>query len=430
MPLPRRLRRNTHPRHTNPQSDQCADVMTLRDIAGVCDCAARGVDFNMEGVQYTAFNGTKLTRLTLTSLAVLVDSDHDQLLLVPLVLRLGGNIGQVDSAGRTLLHLAGTRKVARHLIGQGVPVNDDMQAPLLAAFAKPPGTGTFDDGMVLGLGDAKGNEPAILTCVRHSTAVTHPFVESKILPPAHWKATLPAYLVAAMKDIGVSDTKHRRREQHFVQMLQDALGAQRYGDVGRLIAANADIVYPAIRHPLNASFSASHELRLALIEHDIVRALRLLASGAEPDVGRFQFEVQVGGQTRTFGELSPLGLAVLLECDAIAHENPIFIDEMDDAIMSLPVSKRSSRFPLLSVFEGFTDFSGVHGAKGATLMHLAFEPAVASWLLDHGAPYDVPNDGGRLPADVLPDVVVPLIGQFHLSRHLPQATESGRGKRL
>lgn len=430
MPLPRRLRRNTHPRHTNPQSDQCADVMTLRDIAGVCDCAARGVDFNMEGVQYTSFDGTRFNRLTLTSLAVLIDSDHDQLLLVPLVLRLGGNIAQVDSAGRTLLHLAGTRKVARYLIGQGVPVNDEMQAPLLAAFDKPPGTGTFDDGVILGLGDSKGNEPAILACVRHATAATHPFAESKILPKAHWKATLPAYLVAAMKDMGVSDTKHRCREERFVKMLQDALEEQRYGDVGQLIAANADLVDAHTRHPFNARFSASHELRLALIEHDIVRAWRLLAFGAEPDVGRFQFEVQWGGRTRTFGELSPLGLAVLLECDAIANENPIFVDQMDDALLSLPVSKRSSRFPLLALFDGFTDFSGVHGAKGSTLMHLAFEPAVARWLLDHGAPYDVPNDEGRLPADVLPGAVAPLIGQFHLSRHLPKAMGQGREKRL
>lgn len=61
-------------------------------------------DPSRETASYTLVDGTRFDRLTATSLAVLVDSEHDGLLMLPLMLNLGGDIQQIDSLGRTLLH--------------------------------------------------------------------------------------------------------------------------------------------------------------------------------------------------------------------------------------------------------------------------------------------------------------------------------------
>jgi hypothetical protein len=53
------------------------------------------------------------------SLATLVDSQAHALQMLPLVIDYGGDIAQLDSSGRTLLHFAGDIGVARWLLEHG-----------------------------------------------------------------------------------------------------------------------------------------------------------------------------------------------------------------------------------------------------------------------------------------------------------------------
>jgi len=103
------------------------------DLPGARLNLALGGEPNREALKLPGIAG----RLSATAIAVRSDSDRDELLFLPWMLDRGGNIGEVDSRGRTLLHHAQTRTVALHLLERGVPVANGMRDALLDAFRAP-----------------------------------------------------------------------------------------------------------------------------------------------------------------------------------------------------------------------------------------------------------------------------------------------------
>jgi hypothetical protein len=55
-------------------------------------------------------------------------------------------------------------------------------------------------------------------------------------------------------------------------------------------------------------------------------------------------------------------------------------------------------------------------------MHFAREPDVARWLIENGAPCDVPDNEGKLPGDVLPPGVATIVTASLLGSTLSAAS--------
>ena len=86
---------------------------------------------------------------------------------------------------------------------------------------------------------------------------------------------------------------------------------------------------------------------------------------------------------------------------------------------------------LTPLFEGFGDFKGPHGEGGETLLHLAIDPWVCTWLLARGLSPDEVDANGQTPDETLPAASKSVITQWRLDQLLPPASGDGRGtKRL
>jgi len=384
-----------------PRGPDWWEIIMSRDIVRFRRAVKRRAALVTEGLTYQPARGPLIRNLTPAALATLADADFDGLLMLPLVLYLGGDIGQIDSEGRTLLHLARTRRVARYLIEEGVPVADGMRDALVKAFNEPPGRGTFAKGTVLGTQDAKGNEPAILAAVRRATAAGHARPESVLISENKWPLAVHESVYNGMLGIGYNAPYEVRKERD------------------PFVKANR----PALRAELSATFALSD----AVEGRDGPKLRACLALGADPNHGQFTREVPGGGWVRYMKGLSALAAAVMDDCGYIEEVRDDFDD--DDPARDRPVPEREL---LLPHFARFVDFSGVHGPGGITLMHLAREAQVARWLVDHGAPCDVPDSRGQLPWEVLPPGVAATVNRKHLESNLPKATrvEARTARRL
>ncbi|MGY3231209.1 hypothetical protein ACVWWJ_002693 [Luteibacter sp. HA06] len=384
-----------------PRGPAWWEIIMSRDIVRFRRAVKRRAALVTEGHTYKPAKGPLIRNLTPAALATLADADFDGLLMLPLALYLGGDIGQIDSEGRTLLHLARTRRVARYLIEEGVPVADGMRDALIKAFNEPPGKGTFARGTVLGMQDAKGNEPAILAAVRRGTAARHATPESVLIPKNKWQSAVHESVYNGMLGIGYNERYEVRKER--------------------------DPFVKANRPELRAELSATFALSDAVEGRDGPRLRACLALGADPSHGQFIREVPGGRWVCYMKGLSALAAAAMDDCRYIDHVRDDC--DGDDPARDRPVPEREL---LLPHFARFVDFSGVHGPDGMTLMHLAREAQVAQWLVDHGAPCDVPDSRGKLPWEVLPPEVAATVNRKHLESNLPKATrvEARTARRL
>lgn len=386
----------------NKTTTDCAPLIADRNIAGLRLAAYAGADFSNECFQYTCADGTTFTDLTALSLAVLVDDDNDAVLMLPLVLYLGGNIQQVDSKGRTLLHLARTRRMARYLLAHGVPVAPNMRKKLVAAFRKTAGTGTFDDTAGLGLKDRVGAEPDILRAVRQGTAGLYARKEVRAIPKGRWKTVLTESLYNGLLGVGFNEPDHVREARDPCTSLES--------------------------HGLVAELSPSNEIGPAILEGNLRQVRALLKLGARTDCAVFTYETTREGRPFLYTGVTPVGLAVLSNADAIEDNARLPPDGPGATQKAAP----GDGLDVLPLFEGYTDFSGVHADGGQTLMHLALEPVIARWLVERGAPCGMPDANGLPPADVLPVASAAVVLRAALGGKLaPGATPSAaRQKRL
>lgn len=342
-----------------------------RDVRRVWNQLALGGDPNIEcGIDET-YDGEDLYGLTVTSLAALVDSAHDGLLTLPLLLSSRADIGQVDSRGRTLLHFARSRPVARYLVENGVPLPDGMRQPLLDALLQPPGKVLFDDDVELAYRDGNGAEPPFLRSLRRSSHEFFPLPEPPILPQPVWQASLSEDRFCGLLEAGYLTPDHER--------------------------ASTDVLYGAGRPPLTAKFSAAVEIERALLDGDNGRVTSCVAHGALDGIGRFR---HVWHEDRAdeemFEQLTAAGLATLLDSEAGGPD-----------LIKLCVSEAT--------------LNSVHGGGGASLLHLARAPAVARWLLEAGVSTSLADDHGATAEELLPPEVRVVVTQWRLTRELPAA---------
>lgn len=364
-----------------------------RDIVRFRRAIKRPTALVTEGFDYQVGQRPILRNLTPAALATLADADCDGLLMLPLVLYLGGDIAQIDSEGRSLLHFACTRRVARYLIEEGVPVAHGMRKSLIDAFKAPPGTGTFAKGTRLGTQDRRGREPAILDAVRRGTAARHATPESVVIPKTRWKSTVNEHVYNGMLGLGYNE--------------------------GYAVRAARDPQAKDKRPTLRAKLSANFALGDALHACDGPKLRALLAAGADPSRCQFTREVPSDGHVHYIKGLSALAVAVLTDCARIEDERGTLED--DDPARSKPVREREL---LVSHLARVGNLSGVHGSGGVSLMHLAREGQVAQWLIDHGAPCNVLDAKGKLPRDILPADVAAIVDRHLLESELAAATKA------
>jgi hypothetical protein len=84
-------------------------------------------------------------------------------LFLPLLHNRDGDINQVDSRGRTLVHFAWHELLVRYLLEHGAPVPEGLRAPLLDALANPVGSKVFRANARPGYVDVDGRPvPAVM----------------------------------------------------------------------------------------------------------------------------------------------------------------------------------------------------------------------------------------------------------------------------
>jgi hypothetical protein len=369
-------------------------------------------DPSRETASHTLDDGTRFDRLTATSLAALIDGEHDGLLMLPLMLNLGGDIQQIDSLGRTLLHFARTRRVARYLIEHGVPVAPGMRETLLDAFTRPQGEKTFGAGTALGLPDRNGDEPWVFRAVRKRTARSWNLMEGPAIPKRCWRQVLDGDQFNALIGAGFNEPEHTREGR-------DALYVRRPSG-------------SETRPPLIAEMSANLALHGAVDESSHRRVALLLGLGAMATAPGRKAVMVMGSRMPTWVAGTALARAVVgacedIECEAILDEGkpPRARKAREGADGDLPVVARA-----LSAFAGLPGMDGVHAAGGRTLMHLAYMPEVAQWLIKQGVRVDVPDKQGRLPEEVVPPESAAVILEARLQTALPKAKAVGRHRRL
>lgn len=379
MPKPHHtLSQTTSVPFETAETDALRHAIERRDIAGAETCLADGAHTDLECLSFIPeIHNDDVDGLTATSFAALADCSRGELLFLPLMLNRGGNIHQVDSRGRTLLHFAWHEVVARYLLEHGAPVPDGLRAPLLEALDLPAGEAlALPDGN-RGYLDADGHPVPL---VRVLCGEDYPWFERTRRPvPAELASDLVSpSLASAMADAGYTCWPGHHAGAGGVQDTP----------------------------PLLARFDASVEIEHALRERDTRRVDRLLKLGAMEGSNWFSFEADVDDVESELFEVDALGLTVLMDC-------------------------RFGEVLLTPLFEGFADFEGPHGEGDETLLHLAVDPWVCKWLLARGLSPDEVDANGSTPAETLPSACKAVIDQWQLDRALPAATGEGRGsKRL
>lgn len=311
----------------------------LQDIARQIDL---GADLHIECGDYDAGDGREWTNLTAMSLAVVIDSDGHQLLLTPLLLAHGGDVRQVDSKGRTLLSFAWQGPVASYLHEQGA-----LQEPWVV--------------------DA-------LAAMEDADAVFDLAIDEPLVPDAERNTLLPDWFVEELVAVGFSVTEDVRTSPTIPR-----------------------------RHPLVARFSAARVLASAVYARDAGRINRLIELGGHTVDVRDDYDVERGGETYFFRDLTVLGLAVLVDGEAGGDDG---FGEPEGEPCAVP--------PFAQVM----DFSGAHDMHGNTLLHMAKSPRMVEWLLRFGLSLDVLNDDGQSPLDVATPATRSVMEQWVLEQHL------------
>jgi len=333
------------------------------DLPGARLNLALGAEANREALKLAGIAGN----LSATAIAVRSDSERDELLFLPWLLDRGGNIAEVDSRGRTLLHHAGTRTVALCLLERGVPVANNMRDALLAAFRAPIGTGTFDRDIVLAAPTVAMREPTVFGAVRQKTARQYCAPPPKWAPRSSWQDILPVDVFEAMVGAGL-------------------------GEPASIASA---------RDPFFGAFGATGPADIRLNT-----AGRLLDAMRRGDTNHVRALLDVGADD---GRRTMPGIDVMetgLDDYANSQTAVALAAEFDSFFGTSSNRSRSDLFAsdgkggalhLLPLFENIADFSGVHGPEGQTLLHLRLAPVVVDWLVERGAPYDVADDDGNVP---------------------------------
>ncbi|MDF4024651.1 hypothetical protein P3W24_06730 [Luteibacter sp. PPL201] len=347
-----------------------------RDVRRIRNQLALDGDPNLEcGIDET-YDGEDLYGLTVTSLAALVDSSRDGLLTLPLLLSSRADIGQVDSRGRTLLHFARSRPVARYLVENGVPLPDGMRQPLLDALSRPPGKVLFDDDVELAYRDGNGVEPPFLRSLRRSSHESFPLPEPPILPQPVWQTALSEDQFHRLLETGYLTPDHER--------------------------APTDFLYRPGRPPLTAQFSPAVEIELALLDRDAGRVTSCVEHGALDGIGRFRhvWHGDHAGEVM-FEQLTAAGLATLIDSEAGKPE-----------MVKLCVTDAT--------------LNDAHDAGGASLLHLARDPEVARWLLETGVCTSLTDDRGATAEESLPPGARAVVTHWRLTRAVPAAQNPSR----
>ena len=340
-------------------------AMQYRNLAHAAMCLADRADPALECLSYTPdIHDDGVVGLTPTSMAALVDSTRGELLFLPLVLSRGGDINQVDSRGRTLLHFAWHDIVARYLLEHGAPVPEDLRARLLDALDKPPRAKVFRANGRPGYLDVDRNPIPLVMALRGKN---YPWFERCLRP-------VPDELVPDVVSPGV------------------------VADMAALGYGHVDTVQPRSvpgTPPLVARFDATVEIVHALRERDTTRVHGLLKLGAM-ESGRFfscgknpedPYEDWLGADA--------LGLAAILD-------------------------SRVGDVHLMPLFEGFADFHASHSDVGENLLHLADSPWVCTWLLARGLSPDATDDDDELPDEKLSPEACAVIERWRLNWSLPE----------
>jgi len=350
-----------------------------------------------------AYERLRGERMSATAMAAWADSRRDELLFLPWILNRGGNIAEVDAEGRTLLHHVRDRASALYLLENGVPVADGMRDALVEAFRKPSGVGTFTPSKVLAAPTGCDGEPPVFAMVRKKTAHRHALQSSGSVPRTSWPDVLPAGLFEAMNGAGLA-------EEGGVARARDPL----YGVFGPTVSSGVRLNLP-------------YRLLCAMREGDLRRVAALIALGAYdgervmPDMDGINI---TDGLPQNM--LSAVALAAVLD------------SEYGSGRPASPLHWHAYRgtgaaLYLLPLFDGVADFGGVHAKGGGTLLHLDLAPVVVDWLVERGAPYDVADNDGAVPeelvawADDPADAAIAAIYARHrLSARLPKGSAKAR----
>jgi hypothetical protein len=348
-------------------------AIQYRNLAHAAMCLADRADPGLECLSYTPdINDDEVIGLTPTSMATLVDSTRGELLFLPLLLNRGGDINQVDSRGRTLLHFAWHDVVARYLLEHGAPMPEDLRVQLLGALGKPVGTKLFRSNGRPGYVDVYGSPVPAVMALRGKE---YPWFQRCLRPvPDALKADVVSpSLVVDMATLGYKNAESVRKKP--------SSGTP----------------------PLVATFDATVEIVHALRERDTARVHGLLKLGAMEGERFFQCIRSLDKPDEQWFGADALGLAAILD-------------------------SRADRVELMPLFEAFADFHAAHSDCGETLLHLAESPWVCTWLLARGLSPDARDGGGETPDERLPPGSKAVIERWRLNQVLPKARGEGRGR--
>lgn len=339
-----------------------------------------------------------VTRLTATALAARMDSTNGELFWLPWILNRGGNIGEVDGRGRTLLDHVHTRMCALYLLENGVSVAEGMRDALVDAFRQPSGVGSFDGSVVLAAPTGRTREPAVFDMVRRRSAGKVVEASSVHVPQTSWKDVLPMEMIEAMKGAGLG-------EGEAVARLRDPLFGIFRPVVGVVVRFNAQ------KRLLDAMWEGGRQRVSTLVGLGAYDGQRVMPEPTWQDTGLF---LERDGMTA-------VALAALLDSSfggggVRTPDGWVAQDGNQGALHLLPL------------FEGVADFGGVHATGGQTLLHLYLAPAVVEWLVERGAPYDIADEEGNVPEEdeVWPDdprgvAIAAIYARHRLSTWLPEA---------
>lgn len=359
-----------------------------RNLYGITEQLAVGASLELECMAHEVRGGEWLRGLTALSWAVALDSEAEGLFLTPLLLHHGGNIAQVDSAGRTLLDFARARSVARYLIEYGVPfvggVNARKALLALLTGVGPKAAEERERALAPLPPDAHSAVMRVLDRTA-SAGATVP-----LLPRSMWRKALDDDHLAVLKHFGYSE---------------------------QVDAEPGEPVGPADRPPLLAAFHPAELIGWALEARDADRVRAILRRGGADGAQRFARMLEVEGVPLEFRGLTATGLAVLIDCE----------NERLSAGAN-PWTRRPIVAPVFtSLLMGARSLHGAHDAEGNTLLHLAVTPGMCGWLLGQGLAPDVKNNAGLLPEEVAPGYVRGILEQRRLTA-LPPVARSPKGR--